>query len=152
MKKIIVISLVIICVYSAVITVLYVNTNNNLKEVNNNLEEANERLDTYEHTVADPVATTFYAQIENIDFDNNTILVKGLDFDTVYKNKYLLEISDETWLIGNGNANGSNLLTLSCFENKQYVAVTYYGVISSSVDYDIIEKIDKVQLLEERNK
>jgi hypothetical protein len=152
MKKMLEISLVIIFIYSAIVTVLYINTNSNLKETNNMLKEINEKYNTITNIEAPPTLLTFYAQIEDIDLGNNTILVKGLDFDTVYKKKYLLKISDETWLIGNGNTGGSNLLTLSCFENNQYIAVTYYGVIDISTDYDIIEKIDKIQLLEERNK
>jgi len=152
MKKILEISLVIIFIYSAVVTVLYINTNNNLKETNNSLKEIKENYDIIANTEAPPTMYTFYAQIEKVDLDNNTILVKGLDFDTVYKNKYLLEISEKTLLIGNGKTGGSNLLSLSCFENNKYIAVTYYGVIGCSTEYDIIEKVDKVQLLEDRNK
>lgn len=152
MKKILEISLFVIFIYSAIVTVLYINTNNNLKETNNSLKEINEQYNIIANAEAPEIMSTFYAQIENVDLDNNTILVKGLDFDTVYKKQYLLEISAETWLVGNGNTGGSNLLTLSCFENSQYIAVTYYGVIDVSTDYDIIEKIDKIQLLEERNK
>ena len=152
MKKILEISLVFIFIYSIIVTLLYINTNNKLKETNNSLKEINEKYNTIASLEAPPTMLTFYAQIEDVDLDNNTILVKGLDFDTVYKKKYLLEISNETLLIGNGNTGGSNLLTLSCFEDNQYIAVTYYGAIDISTDYDIIEKIDKIQLLEERNK
>lgn len=153
MKKMLKISLIIILIiYSMFITVLYIDTNDNLNETNKSLNEIKENYDIIVHTEAPQTMYTFYAQIENIDLDNNKILVKGLDFDTVYKNKYLLEISEETLLIGNGNTGGSNLLTLSSFEKNQYVSVTYYGVIGISTDYDTIKNIDKIQLLEDRNK
>lgn len=153
MKKMLKISLIIILIiYSIFITVLYIDTNDNLNATNKSLSEIKENYDIIVHTEAPLTMHTFYAQIENVDLDNNKILVKGLDFDTVYKNKYLLEISEETLLIGNGNTGGSNLLTLSCFEKNQYVAVTYYGAIGISTDYDTIENIDKIQLLEDRNK
>lgn len=152
MKKILEISLFVIFIYSVIVTLLYIYTNNNLKQANSNLKEINEQNSSIANTEAPPTMHTFYAQIENVSLETNTILVKGLDFDTVYNKKYLLKISDETWLVGNGNTGGSNVLTLSCFENNQYIAITYYGVIDVSTDYDIIEKIDKIQLLEERNK
>ncbi len=144
MKKILGISLAIIFLYSVIVTVSYINTNNNLKEIN-------EKYNIIVHTEAPPITLTFYAQIENVNLENNTILVKGLDFDTIYNKKYLLKISDDTLVIGNGNTGGSNLLTLSCFENNQYIAVTYSGVIDVSTDYDIIETITKIQLLQDRN-
>lgn len=147
-----IIFVIIIIIYSIFVTILYINTCNNLKETQNNLNEIKEEYDIIAKTEAPPTMHTFYAQIENVDIENNKLLVKGLEFDTIYKNKYLLEISEETLLIGNGNTGGSNLLTLSCFEKNQYISVTYYGVIGFSDDYEVIEKIDKVQLLEDRNK
>ena len=151
MKKVLGISLGFVFIYSVIITILYINTTNNLKNTNNNLEELNKKYDVLVHTEAMPITTTFYAQIENVDLENNFILVKGLDFDTIYNKKYLLKISDKTFLIGNGNTGGSNILNLSCFENNQYVSVTYEGVIENSENYDIIDTIQKVQLLENRN-
>ena len=94
-----------IFIYSIIITILYINTINNLKETDNKLKES--------------------------------------------KEKYLLEISNDTFIIGNGNTNGSNLLTLSYLKRNQHIAVTYSGVIDVSTNYDVIDKIDKVQLLEE---
>ena len=152
MKKILGVILVIIFVYSVIITVLYINSSNNLKESNNNLKEINEKYNIIVNNEASPITLTFYAQIEDVDLENNTILVKGLEFDTIYNKKYLLKISNDTLIIGNGNTRGSNLLTLSCLDNKQYIAVTYSGVINVSTDYDIIETITKVQLLQDRNK
>ena len=145
MKKLIGICLIIIIVYSIIITTLYINTNNSFKE-------AKEKLNIFEHTEAPPITHTFYARIQNIDIDKNTILVKGLEFDTIYNKKYLLKISKETLLIGNGNTDGSNVLVISSFNNNQYISVTYAGAIENSNDYDIIGKITKIQLLEDRNK
>ncbi|MBR0427783.1 MAG: hypothetical protein IJK18_06265 [Clostridia bacterium] len=145
MKKLLGICLIIIIVYSIIITILYINNNNSFKE-------AKEKLNIFEHTEAPPITHTFYARIQNIDKDKNTILVKGLEFDTIYNKKYLLKISEETLLIGNGNTDGSNVLVISSFNNNQYISVTYAGAIEISNDYDIIGKITKIQLLEDRNK
>lgn len=149
LKKVI---FIIIIIYSVVVTILYMDTYNNLNKTNQTLKKIHEEYNIIANTEAPPILYTFYAQIENVDLENNTLLVKGLDFDTVYKNKYLLKISEETWLIGNGNTGGSNLLTLSCFEKNQYISVTYSGAIGISDDYEVIEKINKLQLLEDRNK
>ena len=145
MKKLLGICLIIIIVYSIIITILYINTNSSFKE-------AKEKLDIFENTEAPPITHTFYARIQNIDIDKNTILVKGLEFDTIYNKKYLLKVSKETLLIGNGNTDGSNVLVISSFNNNQYISVTYAGAIETSYDYDIIGKITKIQLLEDRNK
>lgn len=145
MKRILGICLIIIIIYSSIITILYINTNNSFKE-------NKERLNVYEHTKAPPITHTFYARIQNIDIENNTILVKGLDFDTIYNKKFLLKISEETLLIGNGNTDGSNVLLISSFNNNQYISVTYAGAIETSNDYEIIGEITKIQLLEDRNK
>ena len=92
MKRILEISLFVIFIYSAIVTVWYINTNNKLKETNNNLKEINEQYNIIAHAEAPEIMSIFYAQIENVDLDNNTILVKGLDFDTVYKNlKYQIK-------------------------------------------------------------
>ena len=144
MKKIIGICLIAIIIYSSIITILYIN-------VNYRFEEAKEKIHIYEHTEAPPITHTFYAKILNIDIANNTILVKGLDFDTIYNKKYLLEISNETLLIGNGNTDGSNVLALTSFNSNQYISVTYAGAIENSKDYDIIGMVAKIQLLEDRN-
>ena len=145
MKKILWIILIIMIAYSSVITILYVNMNKEFKKTKNDLKSLT-------NVQAPPITSTFYAQIQKVDMDKNTILVKGLDFDTVYNKEYLLELSDETLLIGNGNTGGSNVLTLSCFYSNQYISVTYSGAIQYSEEYDIIGRIHKVQLLEERNK
>lgn len=137
-----------IFIYSIIITILYINTSNNLKETDNKLKESKEKYNSIAITETSPTTYTFYAQIEDIDLEHNTIIVKGLEFDTVYKGKYLLEISNDTFIIGNGNTNGSNLLTLSYLKRNQHIAVTYSGVIDVSTNYDVIDKIDKVQLLE----
>ena len=145
MKKILGICLTVIIIYSSIITILYINTSKSFKETK-------EKINIFEHTEAPPITHTFYARIQNVDIDNNTILVKGLDFDTIYSKKYLLKISEETLLIGNGNTDGSNVLVISSFNNNQYISVTYAGAIEHSNDYEIIGKITKIQLLEDRNK
>ena len=145
MKKILGICLTVIIIYSSIITILYINTSKSFKE-------AKEKLNIFEHTEAPPITHTFYARIQNVDIDNNTILVKGLDFDTISNKKYLLKISEETLLIGNGNTDGSNVLVNSSFNNNQYISVTYAGAIEHSNDYEIIGKITKIQLLVDRNK
>lgn len=144
MKKILWICLIIILVYATIITILYFNVNNNYKELN-------KKYDLLVHTEAPLITYTFYAKIESVDKVNNTILIKGLDFDTVYKKEYLLKITDETQLIGNGNTQGSNILKISDFNSNQYISVTYGGAIKNEKDYDGIDLVTRIQLLEDLN-
>lgn len=128
-------------IYSILMTFFFLNKN---KE---NLE-LKESLYTFQHTEAPKITSTFYAQIEKIDTENNELIVKGLDFDTTHKGKYRIIISPETILIGNGLSSGSNIIKVTNLKESNYISIEYSGAIKVDT-INVISDVSKIQLLED---